>query len=85
MARTITIDRLGRIVVPQDVRERLGLQAGTRLVLRDEAQRIVLEPEHTEPEIAEEGGILVLKAPNADIPDHRALRDERVGHLGRQR
>jgi AbrB family looped-hinge helix DNA binding protein len=83
MAKAITIDRLGRIVVPQHVRRRLGLVAGSRLRLLDESDRIVLEPEQGGPELREEGGILVLVGTRGEAPDHRSIRDERLSRQWR--
>jgi len=80
MARTITIDRLGRVVVPQDVRRRLGLIPGSRLRLRDDLDRIVLEAEHPEPELREVAGILVL-CESGPAGDHRSVREERLARL----
>lgn len=40
----ITVDRAGRIVLPADVRRRLNLGPGSRLILDVVAQRIELTP-----------------------------------------
>jgi AbrB family looped-hinge helix DNA binding protein len=45
MSQPITMDRAGRIVVPKDVRRRLNLGPGARLMLDVVAQRIELTPE----------------------------------------
>ena len=45
MSQTITIDQAGRIVLPKEVRNRLNLGPGTRLVLDLVAQRIELTPQ----------------------------------------
>jgi len=45
MATTIKMDRSGRIVIPQAVRERYGLLEGAaRLEVRESAEGIVLRP-----------------------------------------
>lgn len=39
------VDSKGRIVLPQDLRERLGLEPGTEVDVREEEGRAVVEPE----------------------------------------
>ena len=45
MTQPITMDQAGRIVLPKEVRRRLNLQPGARLMLDVVAQRIELTPE----------------------------------------
>lgn len=40
-----TVDAKGRIVLPKDVRERLGISPGTVVEVREEDGRAVIEPE----------------------------------------
>ena len=84
MAMTVTIDGAGRLVVPLVVRKRLNLRNGSRLSLVADEDRILLEPERTESVATEREGILVLQGELAgEIPDHRRLREERVGRLAK--
>jgi len=39
------VDSKGRIVLPKEVRERLGITAGTEVAIREEDGRAVVEPE----------------------------------------
>ena len=39
------VDSKGRIVVPQEVRERLGITPGTEVEIRQEGGKAVVEPE----------------------------------------
>ncbi len=39
-----TVSVRGQVVIPKDVRERLGLRTGTRLVVNTQGDRIVLTP-----------------------------------------
>lgn len=39
------VDSKGRIVLPQDIRERLGITPGTTVEVREEDGRAVVEPE----------------------------------------
>lgn len=82
MAMTVTIDGAGRLVVPLEVRKRLNLRNGSRLSLVADEDRILLEPERTESLATERGGILVLQGELAgEMPDHRRVREERLGRL----
>jgi AbrB family looped-hinge helix DNA binding protein len=45
MSQPITMDQAGRIVLPKEVRRRLNLGPGARLMLDVVAQRIELTPE----------------------------------------
>ena len=54
-----TIDAGGRIVVPKEVRERLGLRPGSRIVLTEVEGHLEISPEHE--------GALVAVA-DADLP-----------------
>jgi AbrB family looped-hinge helix DNA binding protein len=55
-----TLDRFGRIIIPKDVRDDMGLEAGAILQIEKEGERIVLQPVHGEPKITEKKGILVF-------------------------
>jgi len=55
----ITIDRLGRVVVPKHVRERFHLVAGTTLELEVEADGFRVRPVHQEPALVHKQGILI--------------------------
>jgi AbrB family looped-hinge helix DNA binding protein len=39
-----TIDSAGRVVIPKELRDRLGLEGGTALELRERDGRIEIEP-----------------------------------------
>ena len=45
----VTVDGKGRVLIPRELRERLGLRRGSRLRVRAEKARIVLEPLLPEP------------------------------------
>lgn len=45
MNSTAEIDGAGRLVIPKKLREALHLTPGTRLVLRDEGNKLIVEPE----------------------------------------
>lgn len=82
MAREITIDSSGRVVIPMDVRQRHHLSAGSRLILVDDEERLVLIPRQGQTTTLEKAGLLVFQGQLAPgFPDHRAVRDERLSSL----
>jgi AbrB family looped-hinge helix DNA binding protein len=82
MADEITIDASGRLVIPKPVRDRHRLSAGTRLVLVEEDDRLVLLPRRGDSVVEERDGILVFRGRLVGaVPDHRALREERFDRL----
>ncbi len=56
---TVTIDRLGRIVVPKAVREQYHLIPGTELELELDVSGLHLKPAHGEPTLIRKEGVLV--------------------------
>ena len=56
-----TIDRAGRVVIPAEVRERLGLTPGTVLNLVVEGFSVRLMRAVPGPELSERGGRLVVR------------------------
>lgn len=55
----VTIDKLGRIVVPKHLRDRFHLVAGTALELEVEADGIRIRPVHQEPALLRKQGVLI--------------------------
>lgn len=77
---TVTIDGAGRVVIPQAVRRRLGLTAGTELEIDEVDGGVVLRPAPVVHVETADDGLPVLQAP-ADTPtmtddDVRRLIDE---------
>jgi AbrB family looped-hinge helix DNA binding protein len=82
MEDLVTIDSAGRLVVPKAIRERLHLTKGSRLKIRENDSCLILEriPEECIP--AEVDGLLLIRGRLAgEIPDHRAIRDQRTRRL----
>ncbi len=75
----ITIDAAGRMVIPQALRRRLGLVAGTELDVQEIDGGVFLRPvSRVQVEIADDG-LPVVHAPDAPpmtTDDVRALIDE---------
>lgn len=85
---TLKIDKLGRIVIPQAVRERLGLRPGTTLRLVEENhEAIVLEPVQEVVKIVYKNGWPVFQEPGhgggeTDIKKViRETYEERMDHI----
>jgi len=75
-----TLDRFGRIIIPKDVRNDMGLQAGAVLQIEKKGEKILLQPVHGEPKITEKKGILVFTGTAAgDVGT--ALREHRKPRL----
>lgn len=76
----IPIDKAGRVVLPKEVRERLGLHAGTEFEVIEEKNRIILNPVEKAPKFVRKGGVLVF-VPDEDFSHGedivKKLRDER--------
>lgn len=59
--QNIQIDKLGRVVVPQDVRRRLNIQPGTKLkVFLEDENKIVLQIVEEEPVTERKDGVLLI-------------------------
>ena len=56
------VDSKGRIVLPQELRERLGITPGTEVDVREEDGKAVVEPEENPDEILERMEQLVAEA-----------------------
>ncbi len=68
------IDAAGRVVIPKDMRDRLGLQRGRLVDIRERDGHIEIEPSATPMSLIRRRGGLVAK-PNDDLPP---LTDELV-------
>ena len=78
-----TIDRFGRIVIPKDVRDDMGLEAGAVLQIEKEGEKIVLQPIQGEPQVMEKKGILVFTGTavgdvGAALHEHRKRRLKKI-------
>ena len=60
---TVTIDDAGRIVVPEPVRQRLGLRPGTCLELLESPEGLTLTPTTDQPRLVRQGALLVYAGP----------------------
>lgn len=78
-----TIDESGRVLIPKQVREQLGINTEAQLSLEIKEGRIILQPILKEAETYYEQGVLVVKTEPLDnletIIDE--LREERSNEL----
>lgn len=70
-----TVDKYGRIVVPKPLRDELGIEAGTQLILEVEQDRLVLKPVNRDV-LEEREGLLVSTADLDEDLDVQAVIDE---------
>lgn len=77
------IDEAGRVLIPAEVREQLGLSPTVALQLTVENGRIVLAPPGIEPRMHRINGVLVVDTELLADPDHvlNEVREERVRKL----
>jgi AbrB family looped-hinge helix DNA binding protein len=71
MAKEITIDAAGRLVIPKRFRDRLNLRPGARLHVAEEEGRLILTPDLPEARLVERDGFLVLELPGEVTPEVR--------------
>ena len=82
MAKRVTIDRAGRIVIPKTIRDRYGLHTGSDLEISADGNRISLEPVAEEAVVSERGRILIIASELAgELSDARSTREERLDRL----
>ena len=75
-----TIDRFGRIVIPKQIREHLGLLAGGRLDISEEEGSIRITPEREDPVLVVRDGVTVYRG-NATGELSDAVQAHRKGRL----
>ncbi|MEX0777611.1 MAG: AbrB/MazE/SpoVT family DNA-binding domain-containing protein [Phycisphaeraceae bacterium] len=64
------VDKFGRLVIPKDVRERLGLHPGTALELRESEGEVRIRSVEAGPHLIRQGNVLVIQGVKA--PDDLA-------------
>jgi AbrB family looped-hinge helix DNA binding protein len=79
----LTIDESGRILLPKQVREQLGLNIQDRLSLEVKDGQLILQPLSQEALTDYEEGVLVVKSEFVDSIEITIdnIRDERINEL----
>jgi AbrB family looped-hinge helix DNA binding protein len=75
-----TLDRFGRVVVPKDIRDRLGLRPGVEIEIDEKENEVILKLVDHEPSLMVKEGLLVYSGKaTVDLRGAvRAHRDERL-------
>ena len=82
--KTITIDKLGRVVIPQKLRERLGLFPGTKLVVESNTDdAVVLKLVQEVPEVRREKGKfpVILGKSKVDVDIVELIKKDREDYI----
>jgi AbrB family looped-hinge helix DNA binding protein len=59
----VTIDQSGQVIIPEDIRMRLGMSPGSLLIIEERGDReVILRPLPKEPRLANKGGVLVVQS-----------------------
>lgn len=74
----VTVDSKGRIVIPSEVRDRLGLRPGSEVAVSAEDDRVIVEPE-TPPEQVMEDLERLIEEAAANRDDRRDGAAEGMG------
>lgn len=76
----IPLDRFGRVVLPKQIRDRLGVSAGSEFEVEETEDAILLRPVMPRAEVVDEGGWLVLKTGGKGLTNEdvrRAIEESR--------
>jgi AbrB family looped-hinge helix DNA binding protein len=77
---TITMDGAGRIVIPKELRERLGLRAGSPIEVRVRDGRLELEPGATPMRLMRRGrGLVAVPARKLPVLTTETVRETLEG------
>jgi len=68
----LTIDKAGRMVIPQKIRRQFGFHFGSRVELDTSSNVIILRPLEEKPALTMEYGLYVHEG----IPEHVTISDE---------
>ncbi|OGW17714.1 MAG: hypothetical protein A2072_07655 [Nitrospirae bacterium GWC1_57_7] len=82
-----TLDKFGRLVVPKDIRDRLGLRPGDEIEIEEHGREVVLKPADDIVPLQMKDGVLVFTgASTGDIEGSvSAGRDEHIRRLSSEK
>ena len=78
-----TIDKFGRLVVPKNIRDRLGLKTGVKVEIKEQGNEIVIKQVELRTPLRIEDGVLIFAGTaTGDIEEsvHRH-REERISKV----
>jgi len=83
MVWTLKIDKAGRVILPQPVRDRLGLREGSDLEVEETPEGVILKSVETRPSTIKKQGLWVHtgKVCFDGLQAARDDREERIGKL----
>lgn len=70
---TISIDRVGRLVIPKEIRDEAGIEPGTPLEVRCREGRIEIEPRRRPIRIVKKGRLQVAESVETGEPLTRSV------------
>lgn len=85
MQTEISIDKAGRVVIPQEVRKALHLRNDDRLRLTQENGRITLEPVRPEGRLVRKNGMLIYSDGGSPVTTRDVREHIRKGYEERER
>lgn len=77
----VKVDSKGRIVLPQDVRERLGVTSGTEVEVREEDGKAIIEPEDDPERVIERMNELVGEISDGEHTPYEELDPQARDHV----
>ena len=80
-----TLDRFGRVVIPKQIRDELGIRPGAVLTVEERGHEVVMKPMSEEPHLVVKQGVLVYRGESrGDLADAVAShRRKWISRLGR--
>ena len=80
------LDKFGRVVIPKEIRDNLGLRPGERLVIEERDNNIILKPINGESPLYVKESVVVYSGKATDDIDKavRAHRRERLKKVTRR-
>jgi AbrB family looped-hinge helix DNA binding protein len=81
-----TLDKFGRVLIPKEVRDDLGLKPGAVLEIEELEETILLKPKNDEPHVVLKDGVLVFSgAATGDVAGAiHTHREERLKKVTRR-
>lgn len=79
-ATEVTLDKAGRVLIPPQLRKRLGWETGTKLVVEEAQGRLAIRPVLDAPNIVNKEGVLVIRG-DVDVDWANLIQNDREERL----